>query len=85
MFAHISKLTAIGFLFFFLSGFVYHDSPVPAKSNTTYVYICVTKNSYAYHYDYYCRGLKQCKGEKRKVTLDEAKGKYERKLCGWED
>jgi hypothetical protein len=83
--AHLSKLALIGILLVTLSGFNYNHATVPAKSEVTYVYICVTKNSYAYHYDYYCRGLKQCKGEKRKVTLEDAKGKYERKICGYED
>lgn len=85
MLAQISKLVFIGLFVFFLTGFSNHEPSVPFKDKTTYVYICVTKNSYAYHYDYNCRGLKQCKREKRKVTLSEAKGKYERKLCGFED
>jgi hypothetical protein len=55
------------------------------KKETTSVWICVTEGSYAYHFDYDCRGMKQCKGEKRKVTLEEAQGKYKRKLCGYED
>ncbi len=85
MIAKLPKIAFIGVLFFFLSGFISYKPSVPAKSQTTYVYICVTENSYAYHFDYYCRGLKQCKGEKRKVSLSDAKGKYKRKICGYED
>ncbi len=63
---------------------VYSTETPNALSKATTVWICFTKNSYAYHYNYNCQGLKRCKGEKRKVTLEAAINKYERKLCGYE-
>tara|TARA_B110000046_G_C12988280_1_gene396686 strand:+ start:1550 stop:1807 length:258 start_codon:yes stop_codon:yes gene_type:complete len=79
------KFVLIGIVLVALSGFNYDRPTAPAKSEVTYVYICMTKNSYAYHFDYNCQGLKRCKGEKRKGTLEDAKGKHERKICGYED
>jgi hypothetical protein len=49
------------------------------------VYICVSKSSYAYHYDSSCRGLSRCKHEVRRVSVNDAVTKYGRKLCGYED
>ncbi len=77
------KITFLSFLLVF-SAFKGKEKTFLVKETTTYVYICTTKNSYAYHFNYECRGMKQCKGEKQKVTLTDAKNKYDRKLCGWE-
>lgn len=49
------------------------------------VYICVSKSSYAYHYDRNCRGLSRCTHEVRMVTEEDAKNDYGRRLCGYED
>jgi len=48
------------------------------------VYICKSKNAKRYHLIEDCRGLKNCKAEVVKVTLQEceAQGKT---LCGYED
>ncbi len=51
----------------------------------TSVYICVSETAKKYHYDKNCRGLNKCSHEIKKVTLSDAKGKYTRTLCGWED
>ena len=51
----------------------------------TYVYICDSSNAHAYHYKKDCRGLSRCKHKVLKVTLEDAKAKHGRKLCGWED
>ncbi len=50
----------------------------------TDVYICTGKYSKRYHYNKNCRGLSNCKGEIKRVYLNEAKHKG-RTLCGWED
>ncbi|NOQ71486.1 MAG: hypothetical protein GQ574_05770 [Crocinitomix sp.] len=63
-----------------------NEKPVVfAKEKVTYVWICVTEGSYAYHFDSKCHGLNRCKGERRHVTLEDAVKKYERKICGYED
>lgn len=49
------------------------------------VYICKSSSAKKYHYTKNCRGLKKCKHETSKVTLTDAKVKYKRTLCGWED
>ncbi|WP_288897521.1 hypothetical protein [uncultured Capnocytophaga sp.] len=49
-----------------------------------YVYICKGTNSYAYHYNPHCRGLKRCTTSLEKITEKEARAKG-RKLCGYED
>ena len=55
------------------------------QNQDKYVYICLTKSSYAYHYDKNCHALNRCKGEKKKILLSDAKNKYKRKICGFED
>ena len=49
------------------------------------VYICVSKGAKKYHYKKNCRGLNSCSHEIKKVTISDAKGKYNKTLCGWED
>ena len=49
------------------------------------VYICLSEGATKYHYQKDCRGLNRCEHEIISVSLDEAKNKYERTLCGWED
>lgn len=53
-------------------------------SDSSSVYICVSRSATKYHYDKDCRGLKNCKHEVKKTTLSEAK-KAGYTLCGWED
>ena len=61
-------------------------SAIAYANNLTskYVYICKGSNSYAYHYNPNCRGLRKCSTSLEKITLEEAKSKG-RKLCGYED
>ena len=48
------------------------------------VYICTGKYSKRYHLVKKCRGLSNCKGSIKNVSLAEAKT-IGRTLCGWED
>lgn len=61
-------------------------SVIAYANNVTskYVYICKGSNSYAYHYNPNCRGLRKCSTSLEKITLEEAKSRG-RKLCGYED
>ncbi|MFT4696891.1 MAG: hypothetical protein ACI9SJ_000007 [Flavobacteriaceae bacterium] len=65
--------TAIAFIF--LTSYSY----IPNE-----VYICTGKYSKKYHYTNKCRGLSNCKGSIKEVTLSDAKN-FGRTLCGWED
>lgn len=49
------------------------------------VYICISKSAEVYHFNKDCRGLNRCTHEVKKVSLSEAKEKYSRRLCGYED
>jgi len=49
------------------------------------VYICTGPQSKRYHYSSECRGLSNCSKKIISVSLSDAKGKYKRTLCGWED
>ena len=51
------------------------------NDNKTIVYICYGTNAYAFHAYSSCRGLSNCKGEIRAISLDEAQ-KMGRKPCG---
>ena len=48
------------------------------------VYLCMGPRSQVYHKTQYCRGLKHCSTELKKVSLDDAINKYHRRLCGFE-
>ena len=52
------------------------------SNSETYVYICTGKTAYAYHKTDDCRGLKNCKGEIKTVTLAQAQ-QLNRKPCGY--
>ncbi len=52
-------------------------------NETSYVYICHSQSAYSYHYKQDCKGLSRCTHDVLKVTLEDAKTKYKRKLCGW--
>lgn len=49
------------------------------------VFICTNPNSKKYHYVNDCKGLSNCTDNVIKVNLKEAKNKYHRELCGYED
>ena len=67
-------LTSLFFLFITVVSF---------GSDDTYVYICTGPQSKCYHKNEFCRGLKSCSKEIKKVTLTEAKEKYHRRACGY--
>jgi len=54
----------------------------PEKKKETNVVICNGKTAYAYHKDSKCKGLKNCKGGTKTVTLEKAK-EMGRKPCGY--
>lgn len=47
------------------------------------VYICTGRSSRCYHIDEDCRGLRNCGGQIKEVTLEEAEGLHRRpcKIC----
>ncbi len=51
----------------------------------TTVYICNSTTAKKYHYSKTCRGLGACKHDIKEVNITDAKTKYNRTLCGWED
>ena len=55
------------------------------KPLETLVYICKSETAHKYHYSKNCRGLSACTHDIIPVTLQEARQKYKRTLCGWED
>jgi len=76
----------IAFVFSFGNLNTTNNVDLLAKSpQTTYVYVCVSETAKKYHYSKNCRGLNACTHEVRKVSITDAKKKYSRTLCGWED
>lgn len=72
-------------LSFTLTGlFIQPESSIKESQNSD-VYICASKSSKKYHYKKNCRGLNACNHEIRKVSLSDARKKYGKTLCGWED
>ena len=61
------------------------DYALKSQDAVTFVYICDSSSAKKYHYTKTCRGLNACKHDIEKVTLTDAKQKYNRTLCGWED
>ena len=51
------------------------------QQSTEYVYICTGSSSKCYHKHDKCRGLQKCGKEIKKVTLQDAKTKYNRRPC----
>lgn len=77
------KLTLL--ISFTLSALFTQIDNSPQTEQGKSVYICVNKGAKKYHYTKNCRGLNACSHEIRKVSLSDAKGKYNKTLCGWED
>lgn len=58
------------------------------KSNSelqSSVYICNSSGAKRYHLVMNCRGLNACSHKVVSVSLTDAKSKYKRTLCKWED
>ncbi len=51
---------------------------------TDSVYLCMGNYSKAYHQTKYCKGLRHCSTDLKKVSLYDATHKYHRKHCGYE-
>lgn len=68
-----------------LSGLIGSSSELVSNPNETKVYICDSEGATKYHYKKDCRGLNNCKHTIRYVSLDDAKKKGKKTLCGWED
>ncbi|MCB0479271.1 MAG: hypothetical protein KDC84_13975 [Crocinitomicaceae bacterium] len=62
-----------------------YSSNVKNLKEDAAVYICVSSGATKYHYNRNCHGLNRCTHEIRKVSLTEARSKYKRTLCGYED
>ncbi len=56
-----------------------------SSPQTTIVYICFSNTAKKYHYSKTCRGLNACKHDIKQLSVKDAKTKYNRTLCGWED
>ncbi len=89
--ANYTQLTMMKLLFaslLFFSGINYNnssDETVLLDSKEYPVYICYSTTAKKYHYTKNCRGLNACKHDVKEVSLKDAKEKYSRTLCGWED
>lgn len=78
---HLKIIRAVSFATLL---FVLPIQKVPATvvaSKEIYVYICDSKTAYVYHSTKDCAGLNACTHEIKKVTLDDAINKYERRAC----
>jgi len=49
------------------------------------VFICADSNAKKYHFVSDCKGLTNCRDKIINVSLKEAKSKYHREVCGYED
>ena len=54
-----------------------------SPKNEMYVYICMGPNAKCYHKSKKCEGIRSCSKVIKKVTLDDAIDKYERRPCGY--
>ena len=75
------KTLAIITLSLLLSSFVNSENNKAVKETGSTVLICTGKYSKRYH-NSHCRGMKSCKGDKKKVSLSEAK-KMGLTACGY--
>lgn len=50
----------------------YYDSDGEEHETYATVYICTGPNSTKFHYDEYCKGLKNCSGEIEEILLEDA-------------
>ena len=57
-------------------------SSVPTNNNTK-VYICTGEYSYCFHRTKHCKGLSNCGGKIKKVSLSKAKSMNRSKPCGF--
>ena len=76
----MKKLLLILLCFAFLGAAPTEDVPTEAPR---YVYICTGNSSVAYHTDFKCKGLKNCRASIKKITLEEAieMGRRPCKIC----
>ncbi|MDR3059515.1 MAG: hypothetical protein LBU84_15440 [Prevotella sp.] len=75
------KSLAVITMFFVLSSFASSGNNKPVEEAETTVLICTGKYSKRYH-NSQCRGMKSCRGDKKKVSLSEAK-KMGLTACGY--
>lgn len=51
------------------------------ESASEQVYICTGPHAKVYHSSSSCKGLKKCSGQTKKVSVSEARSKYNRRAC----
>lgn len=54
-------------------------------SKNNIAYICIDSRASKYHLSKNCRALSQCNSAILELSIKDAKSKYERELCAWED
>ncbi len=82
----IKSLIAVSyFVQSFMGAPVSYETDRASRESQTYVYICNSGTAKKYHYAKRCRGLGACTHSIIQVSLSDAKRKYGRTLCGWED
>ena len=59
------------------------SSTVRTSADITTVYICTGKYATKYHFSAKCRGLNNCKGDIKRISLSDART-MKRTKCGWE-
>jgi hypothetical protein len=76
----------LAFIFSFGTVSSLEESNISLSSpQSTTVYICYSETAKKFHYRKTCRGLNACTHEIKQVSITDAKVKYNRTLCGWED
>lgn len=73
-------------LFLSLTFLLFSFASLPTiNPDANYVYICDSSGATKYHLTSKCRGLSTCKHDILKVTIEQARSKGKKTLCGWED
>ena len=68
----MKKLILTTFMLALASGYT-GASTQPAENDATMVYICTGKSSKRYHKTDECRGLDNCSGDIKLITMEKAK------------
>lgn len=87
VFKDVAILFFASAILFPASGFSVHSGEeFVAQRHTTVsgdsVYVCLSQEAYAYHNNYYCRGLKKCEHSIKYVPVEKAQA-MRRRPCGY--
>lgn len=79
----MKKLILTAFMLAMAAGGIDANTQRTTEADATMVYICTGKSSKRYHKTDECRGLDNCQGDIKLVTLEKARqlGRTECRLC----